>query len=160
MASDRTPCVARTGVVPGRDGAARNVDPQADDEDDGGGECWLLSVILIHGWSPVMLIASMLVLSLVIGWFVRPRLTACVAYLAAFSLLFTFQSVVLLAEWAGGDQKAFGAFPDGGKAEVWSYGAVNLAVLAVGVGLLTLTGVLASRRRGRGVVAEPQRIAA
>jgi hypothetical protein len=107
-----------------------------------------------------MLIASMLVLSLVIGWFVRPRLTAYVAYLAVFSLLFTFQSVVLLAEWAGGDQKAFGAFPDGGRSEVWSYGAVNLAVLAVGVGLLTLVAVLASRRRGRSVVAGPERVAA
>ncbi len=107
-----------------------------------------------------MLIASMLVLSLVIGWFVRPRLTAYVAYLAVFSLLFTFQSVVLITEWAGGDQKAFGAFPNSPQGEVWSYGAVNLAILAVGLGLLTLVKVLASRRRGPSAVAEPERIAA
>ena len=107
-----------------------------------------------------MLIALMLVLSLVIGWFVRPRLTAYVAYLATFSLLFTFQSVVLITEWAGGDQKAFGAFPGGGRSEVWSYGAVNLVILAVGMGLLTLVTVLASRRAGRSTVAEPERVTA
>jgi hypothetical protein len=107
-----------------------------------------------------MLIALMLVLSLAIGWFVRPRLTAYVAYLAAFSLVFTFQSVVLITEWAGGDQKAFGAFPNGGRGEVWSYGVVNLVILAVGLGLLTLVTVLASRRRGRSAVAKPERVAA
>ena len=119
-----------------------------------------MSVASIRGWSLVMLIALMLVLSLVIGWFVRPRLTAYVAYLAAFSLLFTFQSVMLITEWAGGDQKAFGAFPKAPSGEVWSYGVVNLAILAVGVGLLTLVGVLAARRRGRSAVATPERVAA
>jgi hypothetical protein len=107
-----------------------------------------------------MLIALMLVLSLAIGWFVRHRLTAYVAYLAAFSLLFSFQSVMLITEWAGGDQKAFGAFPNSGTGAVWSYGVVNLVFLAVGMGLLTLVAVLVSRRRGRSAVANPERVAA
>jgi hypothetical protein len=107
-----------------------------------------------------MLIALMLVLSLVTGWFVRPRLTAYVAYLAAFSLLFTFQSVLLITEWAGGDQKAFGPFPNAPRSEAWSYGIVNLVILAVGLGLLTLVSVLASRRRGRTAVAKPEPVAA
>jgi hypothetical protein len=113
-----------------------------------------------RGWSLVLLIASMLVLSLVIGWFVRPRLTAYVAYLATFSLLFAFQSVVLITEWAGGDQKAFGAFPNAPRGEAWSYGVVNLVILAVGLGLLTVVSVLASRRRGRSAVATPERVTA
>jgi hypothetical protein len=107
-----------------------------------------------------MLIGSMLVLALVIGWFVRPRLLAYVAYLAVFSVLFAFQSVVLIVDWAGGEQKAFGAFPDGGQGEVWSYGAVNLAILAVGVGLLTLATLVASRRRRGSAVSDPAQVAA
>ena len=99
-----------------------------------------------------MLVALMIVLPFPIGWFVRHRLTAYVAYLAAFSFLFTFQSTELIIDWAGGDTRAFGGFPKAGKGEAYSYGLVNLIFLAVGLGLLTLGTILASRRRARRAV--------
>lgn len=95
-----------------------------------------------------MLVALMIVLPFPIGWFVRHRLTAYVAYLAAFSFLFTFQSTELIIDWAGGDTRAFGGFPKA-DSDTWSYGVVNLGFLVVGLGLLTLGTVLASRRRAR-----------
>ncbi len=96
-------------------------------------------------------VALMILLPLVVGWFVHGRLMAFVAYLAAFSILFTAQTTVLIVEWAGGSKKAFGSFPKGGSSEVWSYVAVNLVLLAVGFGLLIGTNVVSGRRRsGRG----------
>ena len=77
---------------------------------------------------------------------------ACtVAYLALFSVVFTFQSVMLITEWAGGHKNAFGGFPKANKADVWSYGVVNLILLVVGLGLLALGQRLAARRRARQV---------
>jgi hypothetical protein len=72
-----------------------------------------------------------------------------VAYLAAFSFVFTFQSTLLIVEWAGGTKKVFGGFPKAGSSDAWSYGLVNLVLLAIGLGLLTGTTVLAARWRAR-----------
>jgi hypothetical protein len=105
-------------------------------------------------------VALMILLPLPIGWYVQPRLTAYVAYLAAFSFVFTFQSTMLITEWAGGSTKAFGAFPKANKADVWSYGVVNLAFLVIGLGLLTLTSVLSARRRTRAAEPVGARVAA
>jgi hypothetical protein len=99
-----------------------------------------------------MSVALMILLPLPIGWFVRDRLTAFVAYLAAFSFLFTFQSTMLITEWAGGSKNAFGSYPKANKGDVWSYGVVNLVFLAIGLGLLTGTSVLAARRRAKHAV--------
>ncbi len=107
-----------------------------------------------------MAVLLMILSPLPIGWFVRHRLTAYVAYLAAFSFLFTFQSTMLITEWAGGSKNAFGGFPKANKADVWSYGLVNLVFLAVGLGLLTLTSVVSARRRVRHAVPVGARVAA
>jgi hypothetical protein len=98
-----------------------------------------------------MSIALMMLLPFPIGWFIRDRLIAFVAYLAAFSFVFAFQSTMLITEWAGGNKNAFGAYPKANKADVWSYGVVNLIFLAIGLGLLTGTSVLAARRRAKHV---------
>lgn len=104
-----------------------------------------------------MIVALMILLPFPIGWFVRHRLAAYVAYLAAFGFLFTYQSTMLVIEWAGGSTRAFGSFPNA-DSDTWSYGVVNLAFLAVGLGLLTLGAVLASRRRARHAVAAAVRV--
>lgn len=83
-----------------------------------------------------------------IGYFVRHRLTAFVAYIAVHSFVFTFQTATLLIEWAGGDDAAFGAFPKASTTDVWSYAVVNLVIYLVGLGLVFLGGRLAVRRRG------------
>jgi hypothetical protein len=105
-------------------------------------------------------VALMILLPLPIGWFVRPRLTAYVAYLAAFSFLFTFQSTMLITRWVGGSKNAFGAFPKANQGDVWSYGLVNLVFFGVGLGLLTLSSVLSSRRRVRNAPPMAARVAA
>jgi hypothetical protein len=107
-----------------------------------------------------MLVALMILLPFPIGWFVRDRLTAYVAYLAAFSFLFTFQSTMLITEWAGGNKNAFGGFPKANKGDVWSYGLVNLVFFAVGLGLLTAGTVLAARHRARQTVSSVSQVAA
>jgi hypothetical protein len=107
-----------------------------------------------------MSVALMILLPLPIGWFVRHRLTAFVAYLAAFSLVFTFQSTLLIVEWAGGSKKAFGSFPKTDTGDVWSYGVVNLVFLAIGLGLLIATSVVSARRRAKRAVPVAARVAA
>jgi hypothetical protein len=105
-------------------------------------------------------VALMILLPLPIGWFVHQRLTAYVAYLAAFNFVFIVQSVMLITEWAGGSKKAFGGFPHASQGEVWSYGLVNLVFLAIGLGLLTLTSVMSARRHARQAVPMGERVAA
>ncbi len=107
-----------------------------------------------------MSVALMILLPLPIGWFVHHRLTAFVAYLAAFSFVFTFQSTMLITEWVGGNKNAFGGYPKANKDDVWSYGVVNLVFLAIGVGLLTLAGVVSSRRRSRQAAPVGERVLA
>jgi hypothetical protein len=52
--------------------------------------------------------------------------------------VFTFQSVDLIIEWAGGSKAAFGPYPNADKSEIWSYGVVNLVIFAAGLGLVAL----------------------
>jgi hypothetical protein len=84
-----------------------------------------------------------------IGWLVRHRLTAFVVYLAGFNFLFTFQSIKLITEWAGGSKAAFGPFPKANSGDAWSYGVVNLIFLAVGLGLLVAGRFAGARLRAR-----------
>ena len=42
-----------------------------------------------------------------IGYFIRNRMAAYLAYVALHSFVFTFQSTTLLKEWTGGDYSAF-----------------------------------------------------
>lgn len=79
-----------------------------------------------------------------IGFFIRNRMAAYLAYVALHSFVFTFQSTTLLKEWNGGDYSAFVKNP---AAVDWSYGLVNLLIFAAGLGLVTLGCWLSARRR-------------
>jgi predicted Na+-dependent transporter len=88
-----------------------------------------------------------------IGFLVRSRTAAFIAYVAAYSFMFTFQTLNLVLEWAGGSAEAFGAaFPKYETVEVLAYGVVNLIVFGVGLGLVYLGSRLAYRRRSRRAV--------
>ena len=91
------------------------------------------------------LIATLLV-AFPLGYFIRQRLAAYLAYVALHSFLFTFQTATLTRAWVGGSTEAFPKDPD---AAAWPYGLVNLALYALGFGLVTLGGIVASRRRAR-----------
>jgi len=79
-----------------------------------------------------------------IGFFIRKRMAAYLAYVALHSFVFTFQSTTLLKEWNGGDYSAFVQNP---AAVDWSYAVVNLLIFAAGLGLVTLGSWLGARRR-------------
>lgn len=102
---------------------------------------------------PTMLDAMELILMVLapfpIGFFVRNRLAAFVAYVALHSFVFTFQTLNLILEWAGGSPEAFGTYPRSSFGNVLSYGVVNLVIYGVGLGLVYLGSRLAARRRSR-----------
>jgi hypothetical protein len=97
-----------------------------------------------------------IVASLGIGFFVRNRSVAVVAFLIASSFLFTFQTLDVLLNWMGanggiGGAKAFGPFPTGfpvayQQSELYAYGVVNLVIIAVGIGLTIGANKLAAKR--------------
>ena len=72
------------------------------------------------------------------GFAVRNRTTAYLAYIALHAFVFTFQSLNLLIEWVGGSTHAFGAYPEANASDVWGYGVVNLVIYLVGLGLVAL----------------------
>ena len=82
-----------------------------------------------------------------VGYFVRNRTSGFIAYLTVHAFVFTFQSTQLVIEWVGGSTTAFGAYPKAPRGEVLSYGAVNLVILLVAIGLLILGQRLGARRR-------------
>ena len=79
-----------------------------------------------------------------IGFFIRNRMAAYLAYVALHSFVFTFQSTTLLKEWTGGDYSAYVKNP---AAVDWSYALVNLLIFTAGLGLVTLGSWLGARRR-------------
>ncbi len=82
-----------------------------------------------------------------LGYFIKNRGIAICVYLGLEALIFTFQTLNLLMEWAGGSQQAFGGpFPDSSAGSVASYGAVNLIITGIGVGLVVLGHKTAARR--------------
>ena len=89
------------------------------------------------------LIATLLV-AFPIGYFIQQRLAAYVVYVGLHSYLFTFQTASLLREWVGGSTEAFAKNPD---TTPWAYGLVNLLIYGVGIGLVTVGGIIAGRRR-------------
>jgi hypothetical protein len=98
----------------------------------------------------VMELIVMILAPLPIGFFVRNRLADYIVYIAIHAFVFTFQSLVLVLEWARGSQEAFGgSFPHYEMSEVWGYGAVNLLIYLVGLGLVTLGYRLGSMRRAK-----------
>jgi uncharacterized integral membrane protein len=89
------------------------------------------------------LIATLLI-AFPLGYFIRQRLAAYLAFVAVHSFLFTFQSTELIREWVGGSAHAFPKDPD---TVPWAYGLVNLAIYGLGFALVTLGGVVAMRRQ-------------
>lgn len=86
----------------------------------------------------------MVLLPFPLGYLMRERLAAYLAYVAAFCFVFTFQTLTLLRAWMGGDRSAFAADPN---AVEWSYALVNLAFFGAGLGLVALGHRLGRRRR-------------
>ena len=84
-----------------------------------------------------------------LGYFIKNRGVAICVYLCLEALIFTFQTLNLILEWAGGSQEAFGGpFPDSSAGSAAAYGAVNLVITAIGVGLVAL-GSRTSAKRAR-----------
>jgi hypothetical protein len=94
-----------------------------------------------------MELLATILLPLPLGLLLNSRMAAFITYIAIHGFLFTFQSTSLLIEWAGGSTKAFGPYPDADSAAVWAYGAVNLVIFLVGLGLVWLGSTLRARRR-------------
>jgi predicted LPLAT superfamily acyltransferase len=80
-----------------------------------------------------------------LGFLLRDRLAAFVAYLALYLYAFTFQTGYLTRAWVQGDDSAFARQADLGLDHL----AVTVAILAVGCGLVVLGHHLGSRRRSR-----------
>jgi hypothetical protein len=78
-----------------------------------------------------------------LGYFVRSRLAANVAYIAIYSYAFTFQAIYLTRSWVGGDDSAFPHNPDDPPL---GYLAVSLAIYAVGFCLVRLGQYVRARR--------------
>lgn len=96
-----------------------------------------------------MELIAMILVPAPLGFLVRNRLAACVAYTALHAFLFTFQTLMLILEWANGSTEAFGSFPNSPGNQGWSYGVVNLAIYVVGLVLVSVGHRIGSRRRSR-----------
>ncbi len=87
-----------------------------------------------------------------LGFFVRSRLAAYVAYGLAFAHLYTWQTATLLMEWTKGSTAAFGAdagTPGSFDTAPWGYLTFTTLIYAVGFGLVTLGHWLRTRRATR-----------
>jgi hypothetical protein len=93
-----------------------------------------------------MELIAMVLLPFPLGYFLAKRSTAFVAYIAAYSFIFTFQTMMLLRAWVGGDTSAFQKNPNSIE---WSYGLLNLVFYAAGLGLVWLGHRVAARRRAK-----------
>ena len=91
----------------------------------------------------------MVLVPLPLGLFVRNRTAAFLAYIALHAFVFTFQTAMLVMEWANGSTEAFGPFPDASNEDVWGYGIVNLVIYGVGLGLVALGARIRARRTTR-----------
>jgi hypothetical protein len=96
-----------------------------------------------------MCLILMILVPFPLGFFVRNRLVAFVAFVAVHAFVFTVQSLSLLIEWIGGSQEAFGPYPEADNADVLAYGGMNLAIYAVSLGLLLLGHRVGRGRRAR-----------
>jgi hypothetical protein len=92
----------------------------------------------------VMALIVVILTAFPLGYLVRDRLTAYVAFIAVHAFVFPFQSMELTRQWVGGDNSAY---PKNPHTVAWSYGAVNLVIYAAGFGLLMFGRWLADRRR-------------
>lgn len=86
-----------------------------------------------------------LVIALGAGLAFRQRLGAHLAYISGALFVFTWASVVVIAEWAAGDTAALGPFPEADQGQVIAFGVVNLVVLILGVGVVEVGQRLRAR---------------
>ncbi len=86
-------------------------------------------------------------LALPLGFLLRNRLAAYVAYVAVFGYAFSFQNVYLLRSWV--HDPATGAFPRDADQPPLSYLLVTALIYAAGFGLVTLGHRLGTRWRAR-----------
>jgi hypothetical protein len=93
-----------------------------------------------------MIAVVTVLLAFPLGFFLHSHLNANVAYAIAYLWAFTYQGVVLIREWVGGDTSAFPKDPD---TIPISYGIVAAAIFAVGFGLVAFGHRLGSKRRTR-----------
>lgn len=90
-----------------------------------------------------------------IGYFVKQRGLAIVAYLALNAIVLSYQSISVLLDWmANRPPVAFGPAPTSfpveySGSEFMGYGVINLVVTAAGVGLVLLGTRLSARREAR-----------
>jgi hypothetical protein len=87
--------------------------------------------------------------ALPLGFFLRNRTSAFIAYIAIFGYSFTFQSVYLLRFSIGGDGSAFPADP---KEMPFGYLVVTAGVYLAGFLLVALGHRLGTKRRTRSTV--------
>jgi hypothetical protein len=103
-----------------------------------------------------------ILVALPLGFLVRRRLVAYVAYGLAFAHVYTWQTAALLMEWTKG---GYAAFPESAgtgdsiSTMPWGYLSFTTLVYAVGFGLVALGHWLRARRTGRvtGVDLDPVR---
>ena len=93
-----------------------------------------------------MELITTLLVAFPLGFFIRQRLVAYLAYVAVHAYAFTLQSTQLTREWIGGSTEAFSKNPD---TIPWAYGLINLAIYGLGLGLVTAGAVVAARRKSR-----------
>lgn len=90
-----------------------------------------------------------------IGYFVKDRGLAVVAYLALDAIVFAYQTLSVLLSWMADDAPlAFGPAPTGfpvefSSSELVGYGVVNLIIIVVGVGLVVLGTRVGVRRASK-----------
>jgi hypothetical protein len=100
-----------------------------------------------HSYTEVLVeLIIMILAAFPLGYFIRSRNVAYVAYIALHSFVFSFQSMELTREWVGGN---YSAYPKDSQTVAWSYAVVNLAIYAVGLGLVTLGHRVADHRRAK-----------
>ncbi|NIK56099.1 hypothetical protein [Kribbella shirazensis] len=81
-----------------------------------------------------------------LGFFLRNRISAYVAYVAIYGYAFTFQTLYLLRDWVGGDHSAFAADPE---TIPFDYLAVTAGIYLIGLVLVALGHRLGTKRRTR-----------
>jgi hypothetical protein len=87
-----------------------------------------------------------------LGFFLRNRLSAYIAYVAIFGYCFTFQTLYLLRSWIGDHNQIFPADPD---VLPFAYLGVTGGIYVIGCLLVGLGHRVGSKRRTRAVDLDP-----
>lgn len=89
-----------------------------------------------------MILIATLLLALPLGLIWRQRTPALLTYVGLQSFLYTFQTMLLLRQWVGGDGAAFPLEPD---VVPVGYGATTFVILLAGVGMVEVGHRLRAR---------------